>query len=369
MNKKILIGLIILLGIVFALLKFKDSSDKSAQKTTIEKSILQPDKAQKIKKLTIENKDSKITLGQNSEKEWGIIEQDNFPAKDDKLVKLFNALQDKQHFVVATSNSSRFIKLGTDYKENDKPIGDTTIINLYNGEGDKPFKTLVYGKVREGNSAPNPAQRYQPPSPMRYFRELSEKKSWIINKVPPLEADAESWMTKDVLKLDSKEIVEVNLARADGSSFMFKREGDKFKMDGLADNEQLKAKTLDDIVKFVSELKYDDIKPGGNTSFSRSEKQAVLKVFISGGDKFTLTFDEEKLKDASKYIMTIQSEGQSKHATKINSHYVSRIIELNEYRINKIKKERKDFVEPKQEPKAPQPQGIAPSLPVPVLNK
>ena len=191
MNRKLLIGLILVLAGAFFALKQQDKNrGKKRAPQSLKTALLNPEAAAKIQKISIENKDSLVTL-EKKDGSWGVTEEKGFPLNAEKLTKLFNALQSEQRLVKMTTEGRNFEKLGLALEKGKKPGDKTTVLRLFNSaSAQNADKTLIYGKTR-GTQRPVMNAGATP----RYFRTGDEKSGWVLTEVPDLDSKSTDWIS------------------------------------------------------------------------------------------------------------------------------------------------------------------------------
>jgi hypothetical protein len=230
----------------------------------------------KIDKLLIEDGKDAVTLS-HSTGQWVLPDEADFPAMQNSVDSLLDKLAglEKGWPVATTSSAGRRFKVAEDEYERR--------VTLYSGDE-------IVARLYIGTSPGFRKVHLRPSDEEAVF--IAEVNTWEVD------AQAASWINKEVLKLDEADLEQLEIA---GQITLQKQQGE-LKLSGLQEQESTNTEEVRDLVSKLSGLSIQSLK-GEEESAAYKGKDPILDVQVTLKDGKQLSYQFFTVENEAYYIL------------------------------------------------------------------
>ena len=300
-NKKILIILLCICGVLLTVLLFND--DKNRSKAEIADEILLPELKMRLAEITtikIDPAGEPVVL-EHKNKNWTVASKQNYPADTNSIRELIYGIADLKIVELKTADESLLGKIGLDLDSD-----DAVRVTMADSSGNT-ISDILFGKSTPALSGQGQTW---------FVRHFDDAQSWLVNGQLSVNANAYQWLSKTILSLDTSEVVEVILnANPDERLVILKsQESQAFELQGKKDSEEIETYKLDEIIETASSIQLDDVrlKQAGQTGLD----EATIKLKTKNGLSVVITVSDTEQgwihllaqSDMDDQVVTEQSE-------------------------------------------------------------
>jgi hypothetical protein len=243
--------------------------------------LMFPDLAPRLReaaRIEITHQGKQTAIEKRPDGGWGVASMRAYPVQEAKLRGMLTALTELRLAEPRTSDPAQFARLGVD-----DPNGATSsadLLRVVDAAG-KPILALIAGHRRVRSQA-NAAEEV-------YVRRPDENQSWLAEGSLQVDADAASWLDRNVMNLGHDRIASVAVG---DHALVFGRPDGKFTLTEPADHPKLEDYKVDDIARALELLTFQEVRadadaPGveaGRSVFTTTDGLAVT-VTVFHADK------------------------------------------------------------------------------------
>ena len=252
-----------------------------------------------VAKVTIEIPDGGFTLVRQSEGRWVAPDRFDYPVAIDQVRDLVVALADMRLVELKTSRPERHERL--ELQDLDAEGAKSKLVRLENAEGEVLVEAII-GRQR--------ARLTGGQSSGTYIRRPGEARTWLASGSVQPDLEIESWLDSEVVELpgDGIRLVEVMPGQGAGYTILRDEEGGDLRLDGLSDDEQLKADAdLGRLANALSSVRMEDVRPRDEIEWPDQHPSARFVTFdglqvsvrvARIGEEHFATFDVEQVEPA-----------------------------------------------------------------------
>jgi hypothetical protein len=231
---------------------------------------------QKVDRLLIEDGKASVTL-KSSADQWVLPDEGDFPATQKSVDSLLDKLAglEKGWPVATTSSASRRFKVAEDEYERR--------LTLYSGDE-------VAARLYIGTSPGFRKVHLRPDEEEAVF--VAELNTWEVD------AQADGWIDKEVLKLDQAKLEKVEIA----GKLSLQNQGGEMQLIGLQEQESTNIEEASALVNKLSALRIQSLM-GEEASAAYKEKDPALDIEVTLKDGKQLSYQFFEVENQSHYIL------------------------------------------------------------------
>jgi hypothetical protein len=231
---------------------------------------------QKVDRLLIEGGEGAVTLNQSSS-QWVLPDEGDFPVAPNSVEALLEKLAslEKGWPVATTTSASRRFKVAEDEYERK--------LTLYSGDE-------VVGRLYVGTSPGFRKVHLRPDDEEAVF--VAEFNAWEVD------AQADGWIDKEVLKLDQAELEKIRLT---GEITLLNEQGE-MQLEGLQAQESTNLEETRNLISKLSDLRIQSL-IGEEESAAYKEKEPELDILVMLKDGKELSYQFFKVEGESHYSL------------------------------------------------------------------
>lgn len=188
---------------------------------------------------------------------WGLADRGQYPIPPERLHELLTGLGELRLVEPRTSDPANYVRLGVENPTD--PAATGTLLRVLTAKGE-PIAELIVGHRRE-RAQSNVADTI-------YVRQPGEAQAWLAEGKLTVDADAQQWLTRDVLDIDHAKVASVVVSR-DGAPLEFDRAGDKLVLRSPKGAPKLDETKLEEIGRGLEGLTLTDVKPADQLKADR----------------------------------------------------------------------------------------------------
>ncbi|MBN7821454.1 DUF4340 domain-containing protein [Bowmanella yangjiangensis] len=254
---------------------------------------------------------------------WLISSEGGYPADEQKLAELLQALVDAKRLQAKTRQVNQFHRLGL--QALDAP--GSTVSQLTLETDDRSWQLLVGNTPASGHG--------------RYVRFANDNQSWLIDQDLTLPMAVRDWMRQPILNLDKQQIA--SISRLDGKGWRISRESAEqtdFVLNKLPSGRELKyASVLDSLLANVLNLNFEERLVVGE-EFWQAPLQASMQLVTFDGQQVDLSL----LESEEKHYVRFTSQSSA-------PYWQGETYLISGFSANQLDKQVEDFL---AEPPAPE---------------
>jgi hypothetical protein len=230
------------------------------------------------------------------EKGWVVASHDDYPASFERVHETLVGLAGLETIEPKTARADWLHFLDLD----PPPKGDGIAITLLDGQGRK-LAALIVGK-KETIGDPSGAVGL-------YVRRADSDQSWLVRSVFEPKTDANDWLDKQVLDVDSARIQQADVNPPSGPSYEVRRskpsDSDLTVVDMPKGREISYPGAADGVAGAISGFTFDDVRPARDFDFSDSAHTARLVAHTFDG----LIVTVQTIQQGKDYWSEVSAEG------------------------------------------------------------
>ncbi|MEE8396449.1 MAG: DUF4340 domain-containing protein [bacterium] len=309
-----------------------------------------------VKGVVISKGDETVTL-KETPAGWAVVEQQDFPAKEEKILKFLLRLGEAEIGHKVTENPERLASLGLlevsengGKYENRKTAASLTL----SGEDGKPFLRVLLGNDRSVvDPRPGAAGGGQ------FIRYPDSKAAYLIPEAFFLDTESNRWLDDKVFPFDEeKDLKSMRLSRVKAKALAFSRpdEKGKWSLAGTA-ADGLDQAEVGSLAGRLGRLTLTGVgKPGMSAKSLGREKLADYELELFDGRRFTMTMGEKKVGEEDVHYIalsaTLSPEAKDKTLQEgiddFNARVKGRFLAVFDWEARNLLKVRKDFLAKKK---------------------
>jgi hypothetical protein len=279
--------------------------------------------ATSLNKIKIESAGNKLLISSHKEADkWVIDNLGNYDADTEKLSTLITALKNARKVEGKTAKPDKFHHLGL------RDISDAeskAVLITVAGEG-KEFKLLVGNSAKAGTG--------------QYVRLAGESQTWLINKAISKPEKAEDWVNTKLFDFELDDIQSVALTgKHEYALTKADKEAKNFSFDKVPETYKLKYDSVvDSIARSIVNLKFEALVPMSEHTATPDSQKLAVKLF----------------EQDTQITLRVSKAGEKYYAklTGANPLWQDWAYEISEYNFNQLVKDKADFLDPLEPPKA-----------------
>jgi hypothetical protein len=200
---------------------------------------------------------------------WILPDRNDYPIRDSKMRELLTGLTELRLAESRGGEAENFARLGVD---DPTALGSTaTRLRLLGPQGAVMLEaTLGRRRARTQGNVPETV----------YLRRGSEPEAWLAEGRVPVEADAASWMDRDVANFPAERVRGVTVSRAGTQPITLARNATGLALTDPPDPPQTNRAVLDDVARAFEYLTFMDAMPEAATP---GEAQGQARFELSDG--------------------------------------------------------------------------------------
>lgn len=253
---------------------------------------------------------------------WLISSEGGYPADEEKLAELVQALVDAKRLQAKTRQPAHFHRLGL--QELDAP--ESTVSQLTLQSASHSWQLLIGNTPASGHG--------------RYVRFANDNQSWLIDQDISLPMAARDWMRQPILDLQNEQIASV--ARIDGSGWQISRDTAEqdFVLVNQPQGRELKyATVLNALVSNLLSINFEE-RLVMDEAFWQQPLQASMQVNTFDGEQIQLSLLELEDKHYVRFT-----------ANQSHAYWQGTTYQISGFSANQLAKQTEDFL---AEPPLPQ---------------
>jgi len=185
---------------------------------------------------------------------WILPERNDYPIRDSRLRELLTGLTELRLTESRGGSPENFARLGVD--DPATPGSTASQLRLLDAEGRVLLDvTLGRRRMRTQGNVPETV----------YLRRGAEPEAWLAEGRIPIEADAASWMDRDVANFPAERVRRVVVSRAGAPPLTLTRNGATLALTDPPDPPQIDRTALDDVARAFEYLTFMDALPEAQT--------------------------------------------------------------------------------------------------------
>jgi len=226
---------------------------------------------------------------------WGVAERGGYRADAGKLRGLLTGFTELRLMERRTADPALFARLGVE-----DPTGKdaaSTLVRITDAGGNAIAELIVgHTRYRTGGNLPEQV----------YVRRPGEDQSWLAEGKLDLDADALSWLDRDIMDIKPARIASVAVTTP-GGHLVLARSGEKLTVQEPADHPPLDADRLDDVQHALELLTLQDVRRAadalkgespGSAVFDTTDGLAITATAMKSGKDLWVSFRAAAAPDA-----------------------------------------------------------------------
>ena len=229
------------------------------------------DRVNDVAKIRVEKGEDTTTIARDGSS-WVVSDRGNYPARFEGVKEAIVAMSRLEITEAKTKNPDLYHKLGV---EDPGPDTEATRVVFEDASGS------VLADVIVGDT------RYVSRDQFVYVRNQGEAQAFQCEgRMPTLNADAKSWLERDIVKLDTQELRDVRLVHPDGEEIQLERmapDSTQFVVANLPEGREEKFTGVgNSIASNLASLQMDDVRPVSEVDFEAEPVSTVEYVKKNG---------------------------------------------------------------------------------------
>jgi Domain of unknown function (DUF4340) len=223
-------------------------------------------------KIEVTHQGKQTVIEKRADGGWGIASMNDYPVQEAKLRGMLTGLTELRLAEPRTSDPAQFSRLGVD--DPNAPGSSANLLRVVDSTG-KPILAVITGhrRVRSQSNAPEEI----------YVRRPDQNQSWLAEGSLQVDADAASWLDRDVMNIGHDRIASVVVGE---KALVFGRPDGKFALTEPAEHPKLEDYKLDDVARALELLTFQEVRadkdaPGAETGHSVFSTDDGLAVTIT----------------------------------------------------------------------------------------
>jgi len=215
--------------------------------------------------------------------QWGVVERGGYPAKFEQVKQAILGVAQLEIDELKTSRPENHAKLGV---EEPGEGSEAAKIVLRDGEGTE-LAAVIAGEPQ-----------YRGRTQMVYVRQPGDDQTYLCEGRLDTDATPGTWMNREVIRLDSNDLVRVRVHRADGEELLVEKTdplSNQFEVRGVPIGRTLRyASAANSVATVLASLYVDDVKPMdevdftveplARTEFERADGEVLVVETAKQGD-------------------------------------------------------------------------------------
>jgi len=228
-------------------------------------------KVNDVKRVEIDSRTNRAVLVGDGTT-WEIENRDGYPARFEDVKRTILALGELRIIEPKTRLPEMYTHIGVeDVAAEDSKSTQVTLKDAAGGT----IASLIVGKERAASSGPIKAARY--------VRKAGEEQSYLVEGELTLQADPLAWTDRSLLSVPAARIREVVIERPGKDPVRMSRQKATdidLSLDGVPSGYKVRSTaTVTSLASALEELRFDDVRAGGNVAFPADAIVTTLKGF------------------------------------------------------------------------------------------
>jgi hypothetical protein len=228
-------------------------------------------KVNDVKRVEIDSRANRaVLIGDGAA--WKIENRDGYPARFEDVKRTILALGELRIIEPKTRLPEMYTHIGVeDVAAEDSKSTQVTLKDATGGT----IASLIVGKERAASSGPIKAARY--------VRKVGEQQSYLVEGELTLQADPLAWTDRSLLSVPAARIREVVIEHPGKDPVRMSRQKAAdidLSLDGVPSGYKVRSTaTVTSLASALEELRFDDVRAGGNVTFPAEAIVTTLKGF------------------------------------------------------------------------------------------
>jgi hypothetical protein len=212
--------------------------------------------------LQVRNGDGEVATLQRRDDHWQIEEFHGYRADWARLRALLADLAQAEIVEPKTDNPEFYARLGVEAV--DSPDATGVLIEFAPDSG---LPAVIVGKSAQGRDG-------------RYVRLADQARSALIDRNLDLPQSASEWLETDIVDISDSEVVEVDIAHADGERVVARKasaDDEHFALQDIPEGREIRsAWTVDSLANGLSALALEDVAPAGEIAWDDAVRYGLV---------------------------------------------------------------------------------------------